>query len=153
MKINYYNNINLTENHIDLHYNILDSATKSIMDYLKSYDFILGKNDDSTKRIYPNDILYVEIVEKRCFAYLSNEVYQIEYSLKNFLERFSKNGFIQIGKSMLVNIYRIDTFKADLYMKMNIVMENKEVLILNRAYKKDFMEYLKTMKEVANENN
>lgn len=54
---------------------------------------------------------------------------------------------------MIVNIYRIDTFKADVYMKMNIFMENKEVLILNRAYKKEFMIYLKTMKESANENN
>ncbi len=153
MKINYYKDINLTENRIDLYYNLIDGATKSIMDYLESYDFILGKYEDSTKRIYPNDILYVEIVEKRCFAYLSNEVFQIDYSLKNFLERFAKNGFVQIGKSMIVNIYRIDTFKADLYMKMNIFMENKEILILNRAYKHKFMTYLETMKELANENN
>ena len=139
MKINYFKDIHLTENRIDIHYNVIDNATKSIMDYLESYDFILGKYEDSTKRIYPNEILYVEIVEKRCFAYLSNEVYQIDYSLKNFLERFTKNGFVQIGKSMVVNIYRIDTFKADLYMKMNILMENKEVLILNRAYKNKFM--------------
>ena len=63
------------------------------------------------------------------------------------MEQFSSNGFVQISKSVAVNVYHIKQFKTDLNMKMILYMENGEAVILNRAYKKNFMERLKQLQE------
>ncbi|MBU5439513.1 LytTR family transcriptional regulator DNA-binding domain-containing protein [Tissierella sp. MSJ-40] len=151
MKVNYYEDKMIEENRVDVFYSEKDREILGIMNYLQSYEIILGKNEKLTKKILPNDIFYLETVERRCYAYLESEVYQIDFNLKNFQERFLNNGFIQIGKSMIVNVYKIDRVKTDSNMRMRLIMENGEVLILNRTFKKNFMEYLRNIQEVENE--
>lgn len=43
----------------------------------------------------------------------------------------------------MVNLHRIDRIKPDLNMRMHLMMENGEELVVNRAYRKYFMESLK----------
>jgi len=151
LKVNYYKDETITENRIDVFYQTIDPEVSGIMDYLSTYEMILGKNDTVTKKIFPSEIYYLEIVERRCYAYLEHEVYQIEFNLKSFMDCFSVKGFIQIGKSILVNVYKLEKIKTDFNMKMRLFMSNGEILILNRSYKKSFMEYLKKLQEVADE--
>lgn len=151
MKVNYYEDKTIEENRVDVFYREKDYEIRGIMDYLESHKILLGKNGELTKKILPNDIFYLETIERRCYAYLENEVYQIDFNLKNFQERFMSNGFIQIGKSMIVNVYKIDKVKTDSNMRLRLIMENGEVLILNRTFKRGFMESLKKMQEVENE--
>lgn len=151
LKVNCYEDKMIEENRVDIFYSEKDCEIIGIMNYLQSYKIILGKNEELTKKILPNDIFYLETVERRCYAYLESEVYQIDFNLKNFQERFLSNGFVQIGKSMIVNVYRIDRVKTDLNMRMRLIMENGEVLILNRTFKKNFVEYLRNIQEVGNE--
>jgi DNA-binding LytR/AlgR family response regulator len=73
--------------------------------------------------------------------------------LKDFQERFDSNGFIQIGKSMLINVYKVSHMKTDFNMKMQLMMENGETLVLNRAYKARFIAFLKDMEEGNHEAN
>lgn len=151
MKVNYYEDNSIEENRVDVFYREKDHEIRGIMDYLELHKIILGKNGELTKKILPNDIFYLETIERRCYAYLENEVYQIDYNLKKFQERFMSNGFIQIGKSMIVNVYKIDKVKTDSNMRLRLIMENEEVLILNRTFKRGFMESLKKIQEVENE--
>lgn len=148
MKVNYYEDKMTEENRVDVFYSELNSEIIRIMNYLESYEIILGKNKELTKKILPNDIFYLETVERRCYAYLESEVYQIDFNLKSFQERFPSNGFAQIGKSMIVNVYKIDKVKTDSNMRMRLIMGNGEELILNRTFKKGFMDYLKNLQEV-----
>lgn len=150
MKINYYEDKMIEENRVDVFYKVKDRDIIGIMNYFESSEIILGKNKEFTKKILPIDIFYLETVERRCFAYLENEVYQVDFHLRNFQERFGGNGFIQIGKSMIVNVYKIDRIKTDSNMRMRLIMENGEVLVLNRTYKKGFMEYIRKLQEVKN---
>lgn len=151
MKVNYYEDNSIEENRVDVFYREKDHEIRGIMDYLELHKIILGKNGELTKKILPNDIFYLETIERRCYAYLENEVYQIDFNLKKFQERFMSNGFIQIGKSMIVNVYKIDKVKTDSNMRLRLIMENEEVLILNRTFKRGFMESLKKIQEVENE--
>ncbi len=148
MKVNYYEDKMIEENRVDVFYSEKDSEIIGIMNYFESYEIILGKCKELTKKLLPNDIFYLEIVDRRCYAYLESEVYQIDFNLRSFQERFSSNGFVQIGKSMIVNVYKIDRVKTDSNMRMRLIMENGEELILNRTFKKGFMEYLKNQQEV-----
>lgn len=152
MQINYYKDLNLPDDRVDVYYRIQNEEINALMSVLENRQVIIGTNENGSKPVFPSKIYYLEIVDRRCFAYLEKEVYQIDYSLKSFLEAFQMNGFIQIGKSTIVNIHHIDRIVPDLNMKMNLLMENKEQLILNRAYKKAFIAYLKNMRRNKHEN-
>lgn len=99
---------------------------------------MLGKNNGETKLFYLSDILFCEIVDRKCFSYLKDGVWQIDFSLQSFLEEYATNGFVRISKSMIVNIYKIDYMKTDVSMRMKLILENGECIILNRAYRRGF---------------
>lgn len=152
MKIHYHHEESIKENRIELYFKEIDSEISAVMTYLESYTSILGKKEEEIKQISIGEIFYLEVIERKCFAYLEKEVYQIDYNLKNFQEGFYSNGFVQIGKSMLVNVFKIDHMKTDLNMKMQLIMENGETLVLNRTFKARFISYLKKVKEREDEN-
>lgn len=142
MKVNYFKDDSIDENYVDIYYSEECSELESIRKFFHSYDIILGKKEDLQQKIYPDQIYYLEIVDRHCFAYLHHDVFQIEFSLKSFLDIFHDYGFIQIGKSLIVNIYKIKIIKTDLNMRLRLYMENGEILTLNRTYKKDFLNYV-----------
>ena len=152
MKIHYHHEESIKENRIELYFKEIDSEISAVMTYLESYTSILGKKEEEIKQISIGEIFYLEVIERKCFAYLEKEVYQIDYNLKSFQEGFYSNGFVQIGKSMLVNVFKIDHMKTDLNMKMQLIMENGETLVLNRTFKAKFISYLKKVKEREDEN-
>ena len=152
MRINYYKDLSLKEDRVDVHYRERNEEISNLMSFLENRQVIIGSSEKESKPIFPDRIYYLEIVDRHCFAYLEKEVYQINYSLKSFLESYQINGFVQIGKSTIVNIHHIDRIVPDLNMKMHLMMENEEQLILNRAYKKAFIAYLKDMRRNEDEN-
>ena len=103
MKVNYYEDLALSENRVDVYYREQDAEIRGLMDYLETEQVIVGRKDQTAKRIYLREIYYLEIGDRHCFAYLDSEVFQIEYNLRLFLEKYSACGFVQIGKSLVVN--------------------------------------------------
>lgn len=153
MKIQYWKDPSLEEDRVDVHYRQETETIDVIREFFSSFNSIMGKKEDGMHKIHPGGIYYLEVVDRKLFAYQEKEVYQLDYSLRNYLELFGANGFVQIGKSMAVNIYKVNRLKADLNMRLRLQMDNGEVLILNRNYKKAFLEMLKHIKEVCYENN
>lgn len=142
MKVNKYKDEELSENYIDIYYKEVDSEIKGILEYCESFSTIIGKKDNEHKTVTPNEIYYCEIVDRKCYAYLEKEVYQIDYSIQKLLDLFSTNGFVRISKGMVINIFKIDHLKTDLNMRIHIYMDNGEKVILNRTYKKQFLSFL-----------
>ena len=64
----------------------------------------------------------------------------MEQGIQAVAEKYSELGFIRISKSIVVNIYRVRKIKADVNMKMQLVLDNGEKVILNRSYKNDFLQ-------------
>ena len=145
VKINVYQEPGLKENHLDLHYNQMDDETMAIRQYLSAFEgMVLGKDEETEKErmITPGEILYIEVVERKTYAYLKDSVWRITYGLQRFMDEFGTVGFARNSKSMLVNIYHIKELKAQMNMRVNIVMDNGEQVILNRSYKNEFYKYL-----------
>lgn len=59
--------------------------------------------------------------------------------MRSFLDYFGSGGFIQISKSTIVNLYRIKQVKTDLNMRLKLVMDNDELIVLNRRTRKIFL--------------
>ncbi len=149
MKIFKYHEPDLEENRIDLYYKEIDDETENIIKYLDFYNKTLtGKNEDETTRIRPCDIYYCEVVERKCFFYLRDSVWQVDISLQTLLNQFGSAGFVRISKSMVVNIFKIDRLKTDINMRIKIILDNGETVILNRTYKSQFYQYLEKMRRV-----
>ena len=146
MKINVYREPDLRENHVDLHYNQIDEETAAIKQYLSAFEgVILGKDEESERErmLVPGEILYIEVVDRKTYAYVKDSVWRISYGLHQFMEKFGAVGFARNNKSMLVNVYHIKELSAQVNMRVNIVMDNGEQIVLNRSYKNEFYKYLK----------
>lgn len=147
MKIFIYRKDDIEENQIDLYYNKIDQETDNIIKYLNSYNKTLaGKNEEGTALINPSEIYYCEIVDRKCFSYLKNSIWQLDRSLQMILDQFQSIGFVRTSKSMIVNIYKIDRLKTDINMRVNIILDNGETVILNRTYRNQFYKYLEKMR-------
>lgn len=145
MKINVYQEPDLKENHVDLYYNLMDEETMAIKQYLSAFEGLLPGKDEETERermLTPGEILYIEVVDRKTYAYLKDSVWRISYGLQQFMDKFGPVGFVRNNKSMLVNIYHIQELNAQVNMRVNILMDNGEQIVLNRSYKNDFYKYL-----------
>lgn len=143
MQVHYYKDEGLLENRVEVYFNKQDEELENLRAFLEDDQALLGSRDKNTKRIFPTEIFYLEIVDRRCFAYLEDNVYQLEISLRDFLNKYHSYGFVQIGKSMIVNAKKIEHIVPDINMRMHLNLENGEKLIVNRSYKKAFMAHLK----------
>lgn len=152
MKIHYLREPSLKEDYVEVHYQEENDAVEVIRNFFFSFESIMGKRDGCTQKLHPGSIYYLEVVDRKLFAYQEKEVWQIDGSLRYFLDCYEESGFVQIGKSMAVNLYRVSRVKADLNMRLRLLMDNGEVLVLNRNYKKAFMEALQQLQEVCHEN-
>lgn len=148
MRVDLYKQPDLIEDYAEIHYaketpeinriaNLLTSGTKEIQ----------GESDGTQKYLLINDIFYFESVDKKTFAYLKKSVWKVEFTLKELEEQFAGLGFVRINKSVIVNLYKIDLIKKDFEMRMLLQLENKETLIINRHYKKNFQACIDVMKE------
>lgn len=152
MKVNYNRDPLLQEDRVDVNYREESEQIEIIRNFFSSLQSIIGKRDDEVRVLHPGSIYYLEMVDRKLFAYQTKDVYQLDYSMKRFLDCFGANGFTQISKNTIVNLYRVRQVKADLNMRLKLVMDNDEMLILNRTYKKTFLDTLYRIQEVYHEN-
>lgn len=143
MQVQYYEKPGLKENRVDIFYKEYNEEIESLASFLEKDQVLIGTQERQTCKFAVSDIYYLEIVDRRCFAYLHKDVYQLELNLKNFLEKYEQIGFVQIGKSTVVNVRYVNRIVPDINMRLNLIMENEEKLVVNRSYKKAFMDGLK----------
>ncbi|MBQ9929130.1 MAG: LytTR family transcriptional regulator [Lachnospiraceae bacterium] len=133
----------LGENYLEIHYKNINKETQDFINYLESKDVLMGRNETESCLIKPDDIYYCEIVDRKCYAYLRQEVWKLEEGLAELTERYEAHGFVRISKSMVVNIHKVKRIEADLNMRMRLVLLNEEMIVMSRSYRNDFYKQLK----------
>lgn len=146
MQIHKFRDRKLAEDYIDIHYREENAQIRGLFSYLDTMMAIVGKNEQGKKMIAVSEIYYCEIVDRKCFAYLEKEVYQIEYGLQQFLDDFHSQGMVRVSKSMCVNVFFLARIQADFNMKAKLIMKNGEVLQLNRSYKNEFYKFIQDLR-------
>lgn len=136
----------LHENYLEIHYGNLNKETQDIIAYLESKNNLIGKSGTESRLIKPDEIYYIEIVDRKCYAYLKKEVWQLEEGLTELTDRYEMHGFVRISKSMVVNIYKVKQIKADFNMRMDLILLNEETVVMSRSYRNDFFEKLKSIR-------
>lgn len=80
------------------------------------------------------DILYIESVDRKCFIYTVNKVYESFNKLYELEQQLEQYLFVRINKSCVVNLKNIDSIKTYLDRRLLITMSNNEQLIVSRQY-------------------
>lgn len=136
----------LRENYLEIHYGNLDKETQDMIAYLESKNVLMGRKETESRLIQPDEIYYCEIVDRKCYAYLKEEVWKLEEGLAKLIERYEMHGFVRISKSMVVNIFKVKQIRADFNMRMNLVLLNGETVVMSRSYRNDFFRKLKNIR-------
>ena len=143
MKVSIFENPAVTEDHAEIH---CQSATDEILwaaGLLENTGKrLMGIKDGAETPLSISGIFYFEAVEKRTFACLQTEVYEVFLTLKEAEERFRSLGFVRISKSVVVNLYRVRSIKNDFEMRTLICLDNQENLVISRHYRSAFRERL-----------
>ena len=81
-----------------------------------------------------NDILYIESVDRKCFVYTKDNVFETTKRLYELEQQLVSFLFLRINKSCIVNLKNIDAIRSYLDRQLLITMSNGEQLIVSRQY-------------------
>ena len=137
----------LEENYVELHYRMMDEESEHVEKMFANRMMLVGKKEKVSQLISPTEIYYLEVVDRNLYAYLEQEVWQLEGGLQEVVERCREYGFVRIGKSMAVNIGKVKNIVSDINARIKLGLSNGEIVIMNRAYKKEFFAELKNRYE------
>jgi len=93
-----------------------------------------------TQLIDKRDVLYIESVDKQCFVYTSEDVYETNLKLYELEEMLDEAGFFRNAKSQIINIAKIKSLCPDFGGRIEAVMDNGEKVMISRQYAKQFKE-------------
>ena len=88
------------------------------------------------------EILYLEAMERKCFVYTENAVYESDAKLYELEQQLAASGFFRVSKSTLICLKHIKSLRADLNHRIRITMDNGEQLIASRLYADELRERL-----------
>lgn len=112
---------------------------RRIKGFIKKLNMKLCASLDCKKiMITPEEIYYIESVDKRTFVYLKDKVLECSLRLYEIEERFKEFSFFRASKSTIVNIMYIKDINILLNRNLLVTLENKEKLIISRRNVKDF---------------
>ena len=132
------------EESVSIRYRELTPPINKILSILNGEDNRLrGKTDEGEVFFTPDEILYLESVDDKVFAYTGDKVIRIEGSLNTFLSEQEDESFFRCSKSMVINVGRVAALKSLSSNRIDATMESGEHIIISRRYASEFRRLLK----------
>ncbi len=123
------------ENEVVLRCAALDAEMLEVLALLKERSAKLcAYKDGETHMLPPSDIYYAETVDGKNFLYTAGLVLETPQSLARLEELHGEAGLLRIGKSQLVNLYRVARLRSMPNSRIEITLQNDEKLIVSRHY-------------------
>lgn len=104
---------------------------------------IIGNAEGRQVILERNQILYVESVDGRTFAYTEEEVLRLEQTLSQLELLLQEINFFRCSKSMIMNIDKVKALKSLSSNRIDATMCNGEHILISRTYASDFRKRLK----------
>lgn len=136
----------LKENYLELHYDEIDSETAAVLERLRpTLKYIEGTVDGKRMAFPLSAIFYFETVDRKTFGYTTDTCIEVKETLQSVIDDYSDAGFVRISKSSIVNLYKIKRLQGDLNMRTLIYLKNNECLVMNRGYRAEFYNAVKSI--------
>ncbi len=99
--------------------------------------FLTGyANGSSQRQVCIKDILYVEAVDEKIFAYTKEQLFEIRRRLYDLEAELAPYKFIRCSKSFLICLLKVESIRPALNGRYLACMENGEEVIISRKYAK-----------------
>lgn len=86
-----------------------------------------------------DEIVFLEVQDSRVYAYTKLDTYETRQKLYEVKEQLPSRNFVQINKSVIVNINCVKSIQAEFSGNYRLKLKNrKEVLTISRKYFKEF---------------
>lgn len=138
------NQIHQGEDEVILNYKEMNEEVSKIIDFFRNDNRkIVGWKDKIQVVVAVSDILYVESVDGRTYAYTSDDVYKVNYNLVQVEELLRDISFFRCSKSMIMNIDRVMNLKSLSSNRIDATMQNGEHIMITRTYASEFRRILR----------
>ena len=138
------NQITQGEDELILNYKEANEEVERILAFMEQGNRrILGWKENEQVIIAPGELLYVESVEGKTFAYTEREVYRMNYTLQQLEVILQKEYFFRCSKSMIMNINKVVGLRSLSSNRIDATMENGEHIMISRTYASDFRKRLR----------
>ena len=132
------------EESLVLRYKEATPTINRILGILRDQDNrIWGRIDGESVAVNREDILYLESVDEKVFAYTKDKVLRLDGSLTSFLMETGDDTFFRASKSVVINVNRVISLKSLPSNRIDITMEGDEHLIISRRYASEFRRLLR----------
>ncbi len=132
------------EDSVTIRYRELTSPINKIIGILRGDGGKLwGRTDEESICVNYDDVLYLESVDDKVFAYTTDKVLRLEGSLNSFMLEADNEIFFRCSKSMVINVNRVASLKSLSSNRIDASMEGGEHIIISRRYASEFRKLLK----------
>ena len=113
----------------------LTPEIEKLLETLRMMDHQLtAKKNEETYLLDIADVVYIESVDRKCFVYTADEVYETDFRLYELERQLEEFGFLRVSKSFLIHLQKVQSLKADINRKIRITMSSGEQIIASRQY-------------------
>ena len=131
----------LSETEVIIRGDVASEEVISLLQLLKKRNTgkLLLFKEDEQYIVDTQDIVYVEVNDSKAYAYLKQDTYEAKQKLYELKELLGTQSFVQINKSVIVNINYVKSIQAEFSGNYRIKLKNrKESIIISRKYFKEF---------------
>lgn len=131
--------ISVDEKATDLQVNItcnkLTPEVEKVLACLRMINHQLtAKKNNEIYLVDISKIIYIESVDRKCFVYTFDDVFETDYRLYELEQQLEEYGLFRVSKSFLIHLHKIQSLKAEFDRKIRITMSNGEQIIASRQY-------------------
>ena len=138
------NQVTSGEDELILNYREFNPEVEAAIAYIERHQKKLqGKCDGEIVIFSPEDILYIEKVDEKTFAYTLNQVIQLNISLSTAEMVIDDISFFRCSKSMIVNINMVERLRSMPSNRIDVTLVSGEHIIISRTYASDFRRLLR----------
>lgn len=138
------NQISDGEDELILNYQHLNPEVEAALAFMeKKPQKLLGKIQGETIVFSTEDILYVEKVDDKTFAYTVDHVIQLDMSLYSVELLLDDERYFRCSKSMIVNVQKVEKLKSMSSNRIDVTLSNGEHIMISRTYASDFRKLLR----------
>lgn len=135
LKVKFTQQKERNEIEIEIKYCEMNNKIKNLITRLEKYNYTISGNENG--RIYKidvDDIFYIESIERKTFIYSTKQVFRTEKKLYQLLDELKPYDFVQISKSVIVNINVLESMKMLGNSRIQVSLQNGEKLNASRTY-------------------
>lgn len=139
MKLTVLQSPEIAETEIAIRCSYVSKDLQRVISLIHSIDTVLiGYHEKMCFRISIDSVFYIDSVENQTFIYTNNNTYNCKERLYELDVKLKNMDFVRISKNTIVNLRQISQVKSVGISKLELVLKNKEKLIVNRNYLKEF---------------